>query len=77
MGSITKFVLTSSSRCNLVYLLKMDDFVLLIPQRLDFNKSNMALLSKRKPVFLSSVIQSLFSIFLQNDRNESEQSRRY
>ena len=38
MGSITKFVLTSSSRCNLVYLLKMDDFVLLIPQRLDFNK---------------------------------------
>ena len=41
--------------------------------RLDFNNSNMALLSKRKPVFLSSMIQSLFSIFLQNDRNESEQ----
>lgn len=39
MGSIAKFVLTSISRCNLVYLLKwMALFVLLIPQRLDFSK---------------------------------------
>lgn len=39
MGSIAKFVLTSISRCNLVYFLRwMALFVLLIPQRLDFSK---------------------------------------
>lgn len=37
-GASLSLCLLPAVDVNLVYLLKMDDFVLLIPQRLDFNK---------------------------------------